>query len=511
MPRTGTGHLERLPSGSYRVIVYSGIDPLTGRQLRHRQTAKTEQQARIVLGRLLEQAVSGQRPGSDVTVAEVFDRYMSVAELEPSTRETYEGYIRRTILPALGSMELRKVRGPVLDTFYARLHRCGDLTCTGRRFTEHSRFPVLNVKVGSRQPAWQQVAETIRDAISTGRLELGEQLPSVRQLSVRHGVSVATLQDALGALASEGLIEIRQGRRSVICGDPNEAASSRRVRPNDADHDCARAGCEQHRCRPMSPATIRQIHSILSGAFAAAVRWEWIDRNPAGSAKLPKARHRAPTSPTPAAVAAIIGKARDLDQDLLALYLWLAAVTGARRGELCGLQWADIDLDAGVVHIAFSYLVRAGYKMRKDTKTHQDRHLAVDPVTVAVLRDRFQQVQDLLGSVGLKLAPTAYVFGNDLPGTTPWNPDWVTHKVAEIAKAAGVSLNIKALRHYTASQLLAGGIDLRNTAARLGHGGGGATTLRHYADPVSEVDRRAAAYLAQLTASTGSSGTAPQT
>ena len=39
-----------------------------------------------------------------------------------------------------------------------------------------------------------------------------------------------------------------------------------------------------------------------------------------------------------------------------------------------------------------------------------------------------------------------------------------------------------------------------NTAARLGHSGGGATTLRHYADPVPEVDRRAAAYLAQLTA-----------
>ncbi len=49
-------------------------------------------------------------------------------------------------------------------------------------------------------------------------------------------------------------------------------------------------------------------------------------------------------------------------------------------------------------------------------------------------------------------------------------------------------------------QLLAGGFDLRNTAARLGHSGGGATTLRHYADPVPEVDRRAAAYLAQLTA-----------
>src|SRR5215472_13277801 len=62
-----------------------------------------------------------------------------------------------------------------------------------------------------------------------------------------------------------------------------------------------------------------------------------------------------------------------------------------------------------------------------------------------------------------------------------------------------LELDIKGGRHYTASQLLAGGFDLRNTAARLGHSGG-ATTLRHYADPVPEVDRRAAAYLAQLTA-----------
>jgi len=42
--------------------VYSGIDPLTGRQLRHRQTAKTEAQAQIVLGRLLEQAASDSGP-----------------------------------------------------------------------------------------------------------------------------------------------------------------------------------------------------------------------------------------------------------------------------------------------------------------------------------------------------------------------------------------------------------------------------------------------------------------
>jgi hypothetical protein len=42
--------------------------------------------------------------------------------------------------------------------------------------------------------------------------------------------------------------------------------------------------------------------------------------------------------------------------------------------------------------------------------------------------------------------------------------------------------------------------DVRNTAARLGHGGGGATTLRHNTDPVPEAGWRGAAYLAQQTA-----------
>jgi hypothetical protein len=42
--------------------------------------------------------------------------------------------------------------------------------------------------------------------------------------------------------------------------------------------------------------------------------------------------------------------------------------------------------------------------------------------------------------------------------------------------------------------------DVRNTAARLGHGGGGATSLRHNTDPVPEAGWRGAAYLAQQTA-----------
>jgi integrase len=172
---------------------------------------------------------------------------------------------------------------------------------------------------------------------------------------------------------------------------------------------------------------------------------------------------------------------------------------GARRGELCAIQVCDIDLEHRLLHSAFNYLVKGGQKVRKDTKTRQDRWIALDESSCMLITEVLETVNELLAAVGLKLSKEAYLFSNDLLHAVPWNPDWVSHQVSDLADDAGADLNIKKLRHYTASQLLAARFDLQNTAARLGHGGGGATTLKHYAGPVSEVDRKAAGYLAELT------------
>jgi integrase len=61
-PKAGgaSGHLEQLPSRRFRVDAYAGTDPLTGRRLRYRQTVRTEEQARILLGKLLEQRAEGR-------------------------------------------------------------------------------------------------------------------------------------------------------------------------------------------------------------------------------------------------------------------------------------------------------------------------------------------------------------------------------------------------------------------------------------------------------------------
>ena len=127
---------------------------------------------------------------------------------------------------------------------------CGNLACTGRPFFEHTSFPVLQVAAGRRE-AWRQIAAAIREAIRSGQIAPGEELLSAHEMAARCRVRMAATRHA------------------------------------------------------PTPPTIRQIHAILSGAFAAAVRWQWIDRNPASSAKLPKADPRSPTSPEPDQVASL--------------------------------------------------------------------------------------------------------------------------------------------------------------------------------------------------------------
>jgi len=64
-----------------------------------------------------------------------------------------------------------------------------------------------------------------------------------------------------------------------------------------------------------------------------------------------------------------------------------------------------------------------------------------------------------------------------------------------MAERLGIVTHLHSLRHYSATELLSAGVDLRTVAGRLGHGGGGATTLRVYAAWVAASDRKAAELL----------------
>jgi integrase len=177
----------------------------------------------------------------------------------------------------------------------------------------------------------------------------------------------------------------------------------------------------------------------------------------------------------------------------LGTLVWLAMTTGARRGELSGLRWSRIDLDSATMVLRKSRGQVNATQWEKDTKTHQQRRVALDADTVAVLAEHFARCQARARSVGIELAADAYVFSLAPDGSTPIAPDTITQRYSRMAARLGIVTHLHALRHYSATELISAGVDVRTVAGRLGHAGGGATTLRVYAAWVAEADQRAAA------------------
>jgi integrase len=264
-------------------------------------------------------------------------------------------------------------------------------------------------------------------------------------------------------------------------------------------HDCAEAGCRvvectPHECKPMSGSTVRQIHFIISGALSAAARWDWIPSNPAPVTKKPKQPRPQPKPPTTDQAARIVAAAWDQDDDW-GMLVWLVMVTGMRRGELIALRWHDVHLDSRVLEVRRSYTQRAGKATEKDTKTHQMRRIALDQTTAELLAAHRSRYEAKVAALGIEPDDQAFVFSYEADHSRPCNPDGVSHRYVAMCAGLGIDSHLHALRHYSATELSAG-VDVRTVAGRLGHGGGGVTTLRVYAAWVAESDKRAADILA---------------
>ncbi len=121
------GYIEQLPSGSYRAVVYAGVDPVTQRLRYLRETRKTYAEAEVELTRLQREVDQDKHPKSAITVAEAVEQWMSVAELEETTRDRYEDLIRLYILPRFGGLKIGRLDAELLERYYAQLHRCKHL------------------------------------------------------------------------------------------------------------------------------------------------------------------------------------------------------------------------------------------------------------------------------------------------------------------------------------------------------------------------------------------------
>lgn len=153
--RRQRGEIMTLPSGSLRVRVYAGIDPLTGKK--HHLTevipagkdaAKLAERART---RLLSSVDERRAPRTKATVAELMEQYLGVLEIEDTTRDGYEGLVRRHIEPLLGHIAIGRIDGETLDRFYRELRRCNKhclSRCTDWRSSGHQLACPESMSVG---------------------------------------------------------------------------------------------------------------------------------------------------------------------------------------------------------------------------------------------------------------------------------------------------------------------------------------------------------------------------
>lgn len=391
------GNISTLPSGSLRVKVYAGIDPVTGKEHWLREVVpagpNAPKEAEKVRTRLLAQVDQKRNARTSATVNQLLDRYFEYLHVEPTTQENYESLARNHIRPLLGDLPVGKIDGEVLDSFYKVLRTCR-VRCGGRKFIEHR---------------------------------------------------------------------------------------------TDRDHECDKR-CKQHKCSPLADGTLRKIHAVLTGAGKRGVRWHWLGVKPFEQAEpLPVARPE-PKPPNTEQAARIASEAwADLDWGML---IWLAMVTGARRGELCALTWERVDFNARVLTIKSSIAQRGGRTWEKSTKTHQQRRITLDPQTAELL-EAFRRHSAKRAELDT-MPDTARIFSTSPDGSTWLKPDSVSQRYARMCARLGWDMHIHQLRHYSATELISAGTDVTTVGGRLGRGGGGSTTLRFYSAWKSEADQRAA-------------------
>ena len=258
--------------------------------------------------------------------------------------------------------------------------------------------------------------------------------------------------------------------------------------------------------KPLGIRSIRGCRTVLSAIFSTAVRWGYLPVSPVERARLPRAPKWTPRAPMPEQVAARIALADERDVDL-GVFARMAVALGARRGELVALRWSDVDLDHGLVTIGAS-VVQAdvegtgrtdrGAYTSKDTKTHAERKLALDPGTIEALRAmRVRRVETAL-ACGLSLPTDAYLWSDDPDGRTPRSPNRCTYDWIQIDRAAddGAHVRFHDLRHYHGTMLVGAGVPIASVRDRLGHSS--LTVTNIYVDGRPEWDRRSAEIMGGL-------------
>jgi integrase len=170
-----------------------------------------------------------------------------------------------------------------------------------------------------------------------------------------------------------------------------------------------------------------------------------------------------------------------------------------RRGEVCGLRWVDIDWDEALIIVRRSVYQIPGGVGEKLTKNGRSKRVELGTAGLYLLACLKKRAAAEAEEAWVELREDGYVFSSVEDGSVPWTPNRVTQFVTRLRDRLGIpEFHFHSLRHWSGSELVEAGVDIRNVAARLGHSDGGVLLLNRYAHQSTEQDRKSAEVLGQL-------------
>ncbi|WP_431239258.1 tyrosine-type recombinase/integrase [Mycolicibacterium aichiense] len=239
----------------------------------------------------------------------------------------------------------------------------------------------------------------------------------------------------------------------------------------------------------LAPKTVRNIHAFLHRALVDAVAWKYLIDNPASHVKPPKQPRTRRQVWDSTQIQRFLGHVR---QDRFAALFLLELTTGIRRGQVCGLKWDAVDLDAGKITLHNNRVVVGGQARDKaGGKTRNaDRTISIDRTTTTVLRDWRQLQEAERAFYQTDYHPGDYVF--TYQDGRPVHPQSIRQRFDRLAAAAGLPrITFHDLRHSYATGALRAGVSPKVVSERIGHANVG-FFLETYAHVLDNDDREAA-------------------
>lgn len=328
------------------------------------------------------------------------------------------------------------------------------------------------------------------NAQEADREERGEEAIALQGESVAHYVSsYVDRAEAGGSLEPSTVRCYRMSAKHIAARFSDVAVTA--LRPRAVADWLADLGAQGK-----SSSTIGKAFRLLRMAMSDAIALRVIDTNPTDGVK-PPARGNVKqgiNALSASTASALISQLAAMEPTAITVAALIALQTGLREGEVCGLQWRDVDFTAGTIWVRRAIGAGKGGCYVKQPKTGKARDVIMTPTLAGYLsRLKASRVHDT--------APNSYVIPNadggfQQPGYI--GRGWTTlSRVLGVTGCEGRRATFHDLRHTWATLAIANGVDVKTVSSNLGHANA-AMTLNVYASADPDAKTRAAVVMEKV-------------